>query len=444
MKYFLLISFSIFSFCFAQVKSNLIKIVADDRAEYACFGWSTNIFGNYCVVGTSQKSVKALVGYKTLTEVGGAYIFAKQKNGNWQQTQLLLPNKPKIFDSFGTSVSMYERNLAIGCNGDDSNDLKLDDIESSGNRMGAVYMYKLDKFGKWNKTQKIILDNRSSSDNFGKKVFLYKNKLAISSPFRTFKGSIITGAVYIYEQSHTGTWVQKHEIKCPEKDGYFFGEDVSLSDSLLVINLKLPERVYVYRLSNNNWELISKLNATNLSDAQFGSSVFVRNNLIFVGANGGYENNSSVFANNLDTIAFRKINLLGSGSVYIYSVNKNDCSFKQRIVAKDIKADMHFGMCLSASDSLLVVGAFGDALDVENLRDNRYAGAVYVFKQSKTGDWSETKKIVSPQRSIWDKFGFSVSVFNQTLIIGSRFEKENANEKFPLESAGAAYIYEDK
>jgi hypothetical protein len=90
------------------------------------------------------------------------------------------------------------------------------------------------------------------------------------------------------------------------------------------------------------------------------------------------------------------------------------------------------------------VGAFGDALDVENLRDNRYAGAVYVFKQSKTGDWLETKKIVSPQRSIWDKFGFSVSVFDQTLIIGSRFEKENANEKFPLESAGAAYIYEDK
>jgi hypothetical protein len=99
---------------------------------------------------------------------------------------------------------------------------------------------------------------------------------------------------------------------------------------------------------------------------------------------------------------------------------------------------------MSLSDSLLVVGAFGDALDVENLPDNRYGGAAYIFKKNKNGDWIEIKKITSPQRSVWDKFAFSVSVYNQTVIIGSRFEKENALEKYPILNAGAAYIYEDK
>ena len=445
MKYFLILTFSIFNFCIAQVNTDLIKIVAEDRAEYDCFGWSTTIYGDYCVVGTSQKKVKALVGYKSLTEVGGAYIFAKQKNGNWQQTQLLLTNKPKIFDFFGTSVSMYEGNLAIGCDGDDSNDLKLDDIKSGGNRMGAVYMYKLDKFSKWNKTQKIVLDNRSSSDNFGEKVFLYKNQLAINSVGRTYKDSKVKGAVYIYEQNINGGWVQKYIIKCPEKDVQLFGKNISLSDSLLIVSSEFPESAYVFKLGNaGKWELIKILHASDKTDSRFGSSVFVKNNLIFVGANGGYENNSSILADNIDTIAFRKRKLLGSGSVYVYTIDKKTCNFKQRIVAKDIKADMHFGMCMSVSDSLLVVGAFGDALDIENLIDNRYAGAAYIFKQNKMGDWVEIKKIVSPHRSTWDKFAFSVSVYKQTVIIGSRFEKENAQEKFPLSSAGAAYIYGDK
>ena len=54
------------------------------------------------------------------------------------------------------------------------------------------------------------------------------------------------------------------------------------------------------------------------------------------------------------------------------------------------------------------------------------------------------KKITSPQRSVWDKFAFSVSAYKKTVIIGSRFEKENAQEKQPIFEAGAAYIYEDK
>ena len=35
----------------SQTKTDLIKIVADDRAKRDQFGWSTAIFGNYFVTG---------------------------------------------------------------------------------------------------------------------------------------------------------------------------------------------------------------------------------------------------------------------------------------------------------------------------------------------------------------------------------------------------------
>ena len=103
----------------SQTQLKLIKIVADDRAENDCFGWATSIYNNYCVVGTPQKKAKAPIGNRLWQEGGGAYIFTKNTKGNWIQTQLLLPDKPKESDYFGTSVSMYDNYLAIGL---DSND----------------------------------------------------------------------------------------------------------------------------------------------------------------------------------------------------------------------------------------------------------------------------------------------------------------------------------
>lgn len=440
MKYFFLFIFSLCNYCYAQTKTDLIKIVADDRADRDCFGWSTSIYGNYCIVGAVRRKAKKLTGHRLLPEGGGAYIFAKQPKGNWLQTQLLLPDQPKENDFYGGCVSMYDGFIAVGCNGDD--DVEKD--SDSFNRKGAVYIYKLNKQGVWSKTQKIILEDRTSRDDFGEQVFLYKKTLAVSARYKPFKDPKIKGAVYIYEQSPAGSWIQKHSIICPEKDVVQFGHSISLSDSLLVIGSLMPENTYVYKLTiNNTWALIKKLSATNTSDAGFGRSVCIKNNIVCVGAYGIFDPNDST--DNSDTLAYRKKHLLGSGAVYIYEMDiKNNLNFKQRIVAKDIKADMHFGMCMSISDSLLVIGAFGDALDVDNLPGNRYAGAAYIFKQNTLGEWIETKKITSPQRSVWDKFAFSVSAYKKTVIIGSRFEKENAQEKQPIFEAGAAYIYEDK
>lgn len=420
----------------SQTKTELIKIVADDRAKRDQFGWSTAIFGNYFVTGTPCKKAKDIKANTLLNDGGAAYVFKKDSSGNWTQSQLLFADNPKMLDFFGTSVSMYDNYLAIGADGDNNGTM---DNNKTDIRQGAVYMYKLDDSGNYHNTQKIILDYRGVWDKFGWSVCLNKRKLAIGAPVKSFPDPELEGAVYIYELNTSGVWVNKDTVKCPEKNILYFGCEIQISDSLMIIGTLNAEKVFIYKLTKNDkWKLIKKLNSSDNSDINFGSSVALHGNVICVGAQGNNEQPNQTSTN-------RRKNLLGAGSVSIYQIDSiNNITFKQRITAKDIKAEMHFGQSMSMTDSLLVIGAFGDPLDIENLSNNMYAGAVYIFKKNTEGYFVETKKIVSPIRSVWDKFGFSVSADKKTVIIGSRFEKEDVQEKNTILDAGAVYIYEDK
>ncbi len=420
----------------SQTKTELIKIVADDRAKRDQFGWSTAIFGNYFVTGTPCKKAKDIKANTLLNDGGAAYVFKKDSSGNWTQSQLLFADNPKMLDFFGGSVSMYDNYLAIGADGDNNGTM---DNNKTDIRQGAVYIYKLDKSGNYIPTQKITLDYRGKYDCFGLGISLNKKELAISAPGKTFPNPEITGAVYVYELNSLSGWIIKDTLICPEKNILHFGSEIYISDSLLIVGTFNAEKVFIYKLTKNKkWILIKKLNSSDNSDINFGSSVLIHDNIICVGATGSYgiENRTSTD---------RQKKRLGAGSVSIYEIDSiNNITFKQRITAKDIKAEMHFGQSMSMTDSLLVIGAFGDPLDIENLSNNMYAGAVYIFKKNTEGYFVETKKIVSLIRSVWDKFGFSVSAHKKNVVIGSRFEKEDVQEKNTILDAGAVYIYEDK
>ena len=58
------------------------KIVADDREEGDCFGWSSAIYGDRAVVGAMTKKKK--LEQTLLTDAGAAYIFKKDAKGESQ------------------------------------------------------------------------------------------------------------------------------------------------------------------------------------------------------------------------------------------------------------------------------------------------------------------------------------------------------------------------
>ncbi len=95
---------------------------------------------------------------------------------------------------------------------------------------------------------------------------------------------------------------------------------------------------------------------------------------------------------------------------------------EQKFQASDGAANHFFGYSSSISGNILAVGAYGDATD---------KGAVYLYKRVANA-WSYDTKITGSDSATGDKFGTSVSVRGNTLVVGAPYHNG---------SRGAAYVW---
>ena len=114
--------------------------------------------------------------------------------------------------------------------------------------------------------------------------------------------------------------------------------------------------------------------------------------------------------------------------------------------------DDDFGSEVALYENTLVIAAreeSGGATGVgADQSDNSLsaAGAVYVFVRSSSG-WTQEAYIKSPSTGLADRFGSSISIWGDTLVVGAREEDSNArgvggdpNDNSAVDS-GAAYVY---
>ena len=80
------------------------------------------------------------------------------------------------------------------------------------------------------------------------------------------------------------------------------------------------------------------------------------------------------------------------------------------------ESDDEFGQALSVSGTTALVGAHGD--------DDRgvQGGAAYLFQRDEAHDWQETAKLVAPDGTENNRFGFAVSIDGDTALIGSPWD----------------------
>jgi len=140
---------------------------------------------------------------------------------------------------------------------------------------------------------------------------------------------------------------------------------------------------------------------TNITDATSEFTVqFALPAKIVVGAQGDGDNGSA------------------SGSVYIYDLGGTN---EVKITASDGAADDLFGVSVAVGNDKIVVGAQGDG-------DNGSAsGSVYIYDL----DGSNEIKITASDGAAGDKFGASVAVGNDKIVVGALYD-----------DSGSAYIYD--
>ncbi|KIC03588.1 hypothetical protein OA88_02205 [Flavobacterium sp. JRM] len=122
-------------------------------------------------------------------------------------------------------------------------------------------------------------------------------------------------------------------------------------------------------------------------------------------------------------------------ALYIYERDINDFYvFTQKIVKPDNVLLDNFGVEVAISGNYMIVGALNNSTDntFGNFLEN--AGAAYIYYRDADGVWSLVQKIVASDREKRDKFGCSVAIYENTIVVGAVEEGRNW--------AGAAYIFE--
>ncbi|MCJ7553450.1 MAG: FG-GAP repeat protein, partial [Ignavibacteriaceae bacterium] len=106
----------------------------------------------------------------------------------------------------------------------------------------------------------------------------------------------------------------------------------------------------------------------------------------------------------------------------------SDWGTEQKLTPSDGAADNHFGNSVSIDGDYAVIGALWDD-------ENGYAsGSAYIFHRGESG-WIEQTKITASDGATEDRFGYSVSVSGDYVVIGAPWHDDI------LDNRGAAYIF---
>ncbi len=117
-----------------------------------------------------------------------------------------------------------------------------------------------------------------------------------------------------------------------------------------------------------------------------------------------------------------------TGSAYIFKRDGMNWSEQAKLTASDAAAGDRFGRSVSISGDYVIVGAYGDG---------SYTGSAYIFAPNEVdpNNWGQVAKLTASDGAGGDYFGYSVSISNDYAIIGAYCDGDNGS------ASGSAYIF---
>jgi len=125
--------------------------------------------------------------------------------------------------------------------------------------------------------------------------------------------------------------------------------------------------------------------------------------------------------------------------LFINLTNAQGWGQTQKIVPDDRESGDEFGWAVAMHGDYAVITAKDDDSPVQ------VGGSAYIFQNDGNGNWAQTQKLLAPNSQIFDRFGYSVAIDDQTIIVGARnhnFGGPNSTNTNELENSGAAYFFE--
>lgn len=386
------------------------------------YGHSVSLSGEWVTVGApgSGRATYTFVGgfpqYGDPLQDEGVVHVWRDQNGEKIDAQILRgPNTeaeeeassfPPAGDRFGHSVDVdggwlivgapWEASAATGVNGNFT-DTQYNDDDSAPGR-GAAYIYQL-VGGEWQFHTYL----KPSDPHHGvESLYLnYGHSVAIRD------GYAIVGAPGSTSQQTPAGW-----------------------------QVNLPGTAYIYRLNGGEWMPDGKLEAHNKeNDDSFGVSVDIENGTCVVGAHREDSAATTVNGNGEDNTGYDR------GAAYVFTRGLDGWYQSAYLKAPVATTSSHawgssvedpfraagpaFGTSVSLSGHRLLVGAPGEGSSTRGAdgdatnTDAHRSGAAYLFENIGGGQWQLAHYLKSHETQAGARFGHSVSLWNELMLIGS-------------------------
>jgi hypothetical protein len=265
------------------------KLVAPDGVELDHFGGSLDVSGDHLAVAAYRTNDMAF-------DSGSIYMFARQTDGTWSQTQKINLADGAASDLFG-NILRLEGDLLVAST-------VTRDIDGFADQ-GLVHTFQRDPAsGHWVDLGPLTAHDGSPTDYYGSALALAGNRLAVGAYGRGVpKANGIAlgqGSVYIYERDsgQPSGWRFVNLIKSDDgAAGDWFGRSVDFDGEILLVgaprkkNAGGVETGAAYAFLQNgggiadNWRQVHKFTYSGTAAAPwFGDDVAISASDVFIGA----------------------------------------------------------------------------------------------------------------------------------------------------------------
>ncbi|RME88087.1 MAG: hypothetical protein D6767_10775 [Candidatus Hydrogenedentota bacterium] len=212
------------------------------------------------------------------------------------------------------------------------------------------------------------------------------------------------------------------------------------------------------------WVQDAYLKASNAGpNDYFGVRVGIFGNTIAVA--GRYEDSAQIGITNTDGTAAMDNGAPDSGAVYVFKKDGTGNWYQDAYIKpSNTGAGDVFGFALDLSEDYLVISSLKEDSNFQGINNTDGAvsgtddgtkndsGAVYVFKQDASGNWSQDAYIKASNADAGDDYGALVAIDKNTFIVGATLEDSsqsgitNTDGVASLDNnaadSGAVYVYE--
>ena len=373
------------------------------------FGFSVAVAGDIAVVGMPEDDESI-----SKADSGALLVFARDSNGDWSQAAKLTASDAAADDKFGSSVAFDGATIVVGAPFNDHNSL----VDP-----GSAYVFEKPSTG-WadgTETAKLTAPDAKANDEFGSNAVAVDGDTIVVGAYGR---DISTGVAYVFTKPGTDVngdgsidwedWVSTLTATLTTEgaeSGDEFGSSVAIDGNTVVVGASGDDgrsgteatdfvgSAFVFVKPNSTGWVSTSTAAKLIAETRgnqdyFGRSVAIDGDTIVVGADGQETNTGSAYA-------FTKP---GTGWA-----NGTETA---RLTASDGAMNDRFGYSVAVDGDTVVVGAYGNGGS---------RGSAYAFTKPASGwaDGTEAAQITASDRAINDRFGSSVAIDGDTIVVGA-------------------------